>query len=52
MSNFNTTSHQNNNIYPKPCVYNCNTKIYWKVTTNEYWKVFNNRKTPSRQVKF
>jgi len=30
----------NNNIYPKPCVYNCNTQIYWNVATNEYWEVF------------
>ena len=40
MSNFNTTSNQNNNIYPKSCVYNCNTQIYWNVATNEYWEVF------------
>ena len=25
MSNFNNTSNQNNNIYSKPCVYNCGT---------------------------
>jgi hypothetical protein len=29
-----------NNIYPKSCVYNCNTQIYWNVATNEYWQVF------------
>ena len=23
-----------NNIYPKPCVYNCNTQIYWNVAKN------------------
>lgn len=45
MSNFNTTSNQNNNnIYPKPCVYNCNTQIYWNVATSEYWEVFTKKK--------
>jgi hypothetical protein len=47
MSNFNTTSNQNNNnnnIYPKSCVYNCNTQIYWNVATNEYWEVFTKKK--------
>jgi hypothetical protein len=44
MSNFNTTSNQNNNIYPKSCVYNCNTQIYWNVATNEYWEVFTQKK--------
>ena len=44
MSNFNTTSNQNQNIYPKSCVYNCNTQIYWNVTTNEYWEVFTKKK--------
>ena len=34
----------NNNIYPKPCVYNCNTQIYWNVATNEYWEVFTKNK--------
>ncbi|HEU4483636.1 MAG TPA: hypothetical protein VFR65_11355 [Nitrososphaeraceae archaeon] len=33
-----------NNIYPKPCVYNCNTQIYWNVATNEYWEVFTKKK--------
>ena len=33
-----------NNIYPKPCAYNCNTQIYWNVATNEYWEVFTKKK--------
>ena len=44
MSNFNTTSNQNQNIYPKSCVYNCNTQIYWNTSTNEYWEVFTKKK--------
>ena len=40
MSNFNTTSNQNQNIYPKSCIYGCNTQIYWNTATNEYWEVF------------
>ena len=38
------SSNQNNNIYPKPCVYNCNTQIYWNVATNEHWEVFTKTK--------
>ena len=44
MSNFNTTSNQNNNIYPKSCVYNCNTQIYWNNSTNEYCEVFTKKR--------
>ena len=44
MSNFNTTSNQNNNIYPKPCVYNCNTQIYWNTLENTYFEVFTKKK--------
>ena len=45
MSNFNTTSNQNNNnICPKSCVYNCNTQIYWNNSTSEYWEVFTRKK--------
>ena len=33
-----------NNIYPKPCAYNCNTQIYWNTATNEYWEVFTKKK--------
>lgn len=52
MSNFNTTSNQNNNIYPKSCVYNCNTQIYWNSSTNEYWEVFTKKKhiCPNRSI--
>ena len=31
-------------IYPKSCVYNCNTQIYWNVATNEYGEVFTKKK--------
>ena len=45
MSNFNTTSNQNQNIYPKSCVYNCNTQIYWNTSENAYLEVFQNKST-------
>ena len=32
------------NIYPKPCVYNCGVQIYWNTTSNEYWEVFTKKK--------
>jgi hypothetical protein len=35
---------QHNNIYPKSCVYNCNTQIYWNASVNEYWEVFTQKK--------
>ena len=44
MSNFNTTSNQTNNIYPKSCVYNCGIQIFWNVATSEYWEVFTKKK--------
>ena len=44
MSNFNTTSNQYQNIYPKPCVYNCNTQIYWNTSENTYFEVFTKQK--------
>ena len=44
MSNFNTTSNQNNNIYPKSCIYQCNTQIFWNTATIEYWEVFTKKK--------
>ena len=34
----------NNNINPKPCSYNCGTRIYWNTSTNEYWEVFTKKK--------
>jgi hypothetical protein len=33
-----------NNIYPKPCVYNCNTQIYWNTAENAYFEVFTKKK--------
>ena len=33
-----------NNIYPKSCVYNCNTQIYWNTSTSEYLEVFTKQK--------
>jgi len=38
------SSTSTNNIYPKSCVYNCNTQIYWNNSTNEYWEVFTKKK--------
>jgi hypothetical protein len=32
------------NIYPKSCVYNCNTQLYWNTLENEYWEVLPSRK--------
>jgi hypothetical protein len=34
----------NQNIYPKPCVYNCGVQIYWNTVTSEYWEVFTKKK--------
>jgi hypothetical protein len=42
-----TTSHNNNNnqnINPRPCVYNCGIQIYWNSSVNEYWEVFTKKK--------
>jgi hypothetical protein len=53
MSNFNTTSNQNNNnIYPKSCNYGCNTQIYWNPSVDEYWEVFTKKKhiCPNRAI--
>jgi hypothetical protein len=33
-----------NNIYPKPCAYNCNTQIYWNTSENTYFEVFTKQK--------
>ena len=38
------SSTTNQNIYPKPSVYNCNTQIYWNVATHECWEVFTKKK--------
>jgi hypothetical protein len=44
------SNQTNNNIYPKPCNYGCNTQIYWNSSVNEYWEVFTKKKhiCPSR----
>ena len=34
----------NQNIYPKSCVYNCNTQIYWNTSENAYFEVFTKKK--------
>ena len=33
-----------NTINPKPCVYNCNTRIYWNNEENAYFEVFAKKK--------
>jgi hypothetical protein len=33
-----------NNINPKPCSYNCGTRIYWDTTSNSYLEVFTKKK--------
>ncbi len=38
------SSNKTNNIYPKSCVYNCNTQIYWNASVNQYWEVFSKKK--------
>ena len=38
------TSYNNNNINPKPCIYNCNTRIYWNTSENTYFEVFTKKK--------
>jgi hypothetical protein len=32
------------NIYPKPCVYNCGIQIFWNAATSEYLEVFTKKK--------
>jgi hypothetical protein len=41
----------NNNIIPKPCNYNCGTRIYWNTSANAYFEVFsgNRHQCPNRQ---
>ncbi len=33
-----------NVINPKPCNYNCGTRIYWNTASSEYWEVFTKKK--------
>ena len=37
-------NNTNQNIYPKPCVYNCGVQIFWNTATSEYWEVFTKKK--------
>ena len=37
-------SNTNQNINPKPCVYNCEVQIFWNATTTEYCEVFTKKK--------
>ena len=37
-------SNTNQNIQPKPCVYNCGVQIFWNASTSEYWEVFTKKK--------
>ena len=34
----------NQNINPRPCVYNYGIQIYWNSSVNEYWEVFTKKK--------
>ena len=36
--------NNNQNITPRPCVYNCGIQIYWNSSGNEYWEVFTKKK--------
>ena len=38
------SSNTNQNIYPKPCVYNCGVQIYWNTSENAYYEVFTKQK--------
>ncbi|HEY6588788.1 MAG TPA: hypothetical protein VIY98_10900, partial [Nitrososphaeraceae archaeon] len=42
MSSFSNTT--TNVINPKPCNYNCGTRIYWNTISSEYWEVFTKKK--------
>ena len=37
-------SNNNQNINPRPCVYNCGIQIFWNSPVNEYWEVFTKKK--------
>jgi|SRR5215207_4961149 len=39
-----SSQNQTNNIYHKPCIYNCGVQIYWNTATSEYWEVFTKKK--------
>ena len=44
------SNHTNNIINPKPCNYNCGTRIYWNNSENAYFEVFsgNRHQGPNR----
>lgn len=48
-----SSTNQNNIINPKPCSYNCGTRIYWNVSENAYFEVFSKKKhvCPNRSNK-
>ena len=37
-------SNTNQNIYSKPCVYNCGIQIYWNTLDNAYFEVFTKKR--------
>ena len=47
------SSTTNTIINPKPCNYNCDTRIYWNVSESAYWEVFSKKKhvCPNRSNK-
>ena len=47
------SSTTNTIINPKPCNYNCGTRIYWNLSENAYWEVFSKKKhvCPNRSNK-
>ena len=44
-------SSSQNIINSKPCIYNCNTRIYWNTSENAYFEIFsgNKHQCPNRQ---
>jgi hypothetical protein len=38
------SSNTNQNIIPKPCNYNCGTRIYWNTEENAYFEVFTKKR--------
>ena len=46
-------SSSSTTINPKPCIYNCNTRIYWNNEENAYFEVFAKKKHvfPNRVAK-
>jgi hypothetical protein len=46
-------SNTTNTINPKPCLYNCGTRIYWNNSENAYYEVFSKNKhvCPNRSNK-